>query len=59
MVGALTVLKLLHAADRCRAAAEQERHLDEWVVDGLFLACRGRLSRLGMRQGRSAFHNPS
>ncbi|HDS1369134.1 TPA: hypothetical protein ACG4ML_000924 [Stenotrophomonas maltophilia] len=33
MVGALT--------DRCRVAAEPERHLDEGVVDGLFLACRG------------------
>lgn len=41
MVGALTVLELLHAADRCRVAAEPERHLDEGVVDGLFLACRG------------------
>ncbi|WP_329953444.1 hypothetical protein [Stenotrophomonas sepilia] len=41
LVGALTVLELLHAADRCRVAAEPERHLDEGVVDGLFLACRG------------------
>ncbi|WP_313207550.1 hypothetical protein [Stenotrophomonas sp.] len=41
MVGALTVLELLHAADRCRVAAEPERHLDEGVVDGLLLACRG------------------
>lgn len=41
MVGALTVLELLHAADRCRVAADPERHLDEGVVDGLFLACRG------------------
>ena len=41
MVGALTVLELLHAADRCRVAAEPERHLDEGTVDGLFLACRG------------------
>ena len=41
MVGALTVLEVLHAADRCRVAAEPERHLDEGVVDGLFLACRG------------------
>jgi len=29
MVGALTVLELLHAADRCRVAADPERHLDE------------------------------
>jgi len=41
MVGALTVLELLHAADRCRVAADPERHLDEGTVDGLFLACRG------------------
>ena len=41
MVGALTVLKVLHAADRCRVAADRERHLDEGVVDGFFLACRG------------------
>ena len=41
MVGALTVLEVLHAADRCRVAAEPERHLDEGIVDGLFLACRG------------------
>ncbi|WP_447906116.1 hypothetical protein [Stenotrophomonas sepilia] len=41
VVGALTVLELLHAADRCRVAADPERHLDEGVVDGLFLACRG------------------
>ncbi|MGE8267511.1 MAG: hypothetical protein ACN6PT_00895 [Stenotrophomonas geniculata] len=41
MVGALTVLEILHAADRCRVAADPERHLDEGVVDGLFLACRG------------------
>lgn len=41
MVGALTVLEVLHAADRCRVAADPERHLDEGVVDGLFLACRG------------------
>ncbi|MDW7603200.1 hypothetical protein R1V99_22370, partial [Stenotrophomonas maltophilia] len=37
LVGLLTVLELLHAADRCRVAAEPERHLDEGVVDGLFL----------------------
>jgi hypothetical protein len=41
MVGALTVLELLHAAGRCRVAADLERHLDEGVADGLFLACRG------------------
>lgn len=41
MVGALTVLEVLHAADRCRVAADPERHLEEGVVDGLFLACRG------------------
>ena len=40
-VGLLTVLEVLHAAGRCRVAAEPERHLDEGVVDGLFLACRG------------------
>ncbi|MBA0445842.1 hypothetical protein [Stenotrophomonas maltophilia] len=41
LVGLLTVLEVLHSADRCRIAAEPERHLDEGVVDGLFLACRG------------------
>jgi hypothetical protein len=41
LVGLLTVLEVLHSADRCRVAAEPERHLDEGVVDGLFLACRG------------------
>ena len=41
LVGLLTVLEVLHAADRCRVAAEPERHLDEGTVDGLFLACRG------------------
>lgn len=41
MVGARTVLELLHAADPCPVAADPERHLDEGVVDGLFLACRG------------------
>lgn len=41
MVGAMTVLEILHAADRCRAAADPELHLDDGVVDGLFLTCRG------------------
>ena len=41
LVGLLTVLEVLHSADRCRVAAEPEKHLDEGVVDGLFLACRG------------------
>lgn len=41
LLGLMTVLEVLHSADRCRAAAEPERHLDEGVVDGLFLACRG------------------
>lgn len=41
LVGLLTVLEVLHLADRCRVAAEPERHLDEGIVDGLFLACRG------------------
>ena len=41
LVGLLTVLEVLHSADRCRVAADPERHLDEGVVDGLFLACRG------------------
>ena len=40
MVGALTVLELLHAADRCRLAADPERHLGVDEVDGLFSACR-------------------
>ncbi|WP_256643794.1 hypothetical protein [Stenotrophomonas sp. 9(2022)] len=51
MVGALTVLELLHAADRYRVAADPERHLDEGVVDGLFLACRG-LVEWGCREIR-------
>jgi|GEM_PF-5799239 len=37
----LEVLKVLHAADRCRMAPDPERHLDEEFLDGLFLACRG------------------
>ncbi len=41
MAGALTVLELLHEADGCRVVADLERHLDEGVADGLFLACRG------------------
>jgi len=41
LVGALTVLEPLNAADRGRVAADPKRHLDEEVVDGLFLACRG------------------
>lgn len=40
-VGLLTVAEMLHAADRCRQMATPDRHLDEGVVDGLFLACRG------------------
>lgn len=40
LVGLLTVLEVPHSAERCRVAAEPERHLDEAVVDGLFLACR-------------------
>lgn len=38
LVGLLTVLEVLHSADRCRVAAEPERHLDEGVVDEW--ACR-------------------
>ena len=41
LVGLLTVLEVLHSANRCRVAADPERHLDEGIVDGLFLACRG------------------
>lgn len=40
-VGMLTVLEMLHAAERCRSVATPERHLDEGVVEGLFFACRG------------------
>lgn len=40
-VGMLTVLELLHAADRCRSMATPNRHLDDGVVEGLFFACRG------------------
>lgn len=40
-VGMLTVLEMLHAAERCRSVATPEKHLDEGVVDGLFFACRG------------------
>jgi len=47
MVGALSVLELLHAADRCRVAADPERHLDEGVVEGLFVSCRGLVERAG------------
>lgn len=45
MVGTLTVLEPLHAADRCQVAAEPERHLNEGVVDGLSLPCRGLIER--------------
>lgn len=41
LVGLLTMLEVLHSADRFRVAADPERYLDEGVVDGLFLACRG------------------
>lgn len=54
LVGLLTVLEVLHSADRCRVAAEPEKHLDEGVVDGLFLACRGWLSGLVGRLGQTA-----
>lgn len=40
-VGMLTVAEMLHAAERCRLMATPDRHLDEGVVDGLFMACRG------------------
>lgn len=40
-VGMLTVLEMLHAAERCKSVATPERHLDEGVVEGLFFACRG------------------
>lgn len=53
LVALLTVLEVLHSADRCGVAAEQERHLEEAVVDCLFLACRGlaewAAGRLGLR----------
>ena len=53
LVGLLTVLEVLHSADRCRVGAEPERHLDEGVVDGLFLACRG-LAEWACREVRPA-----
>jgi len=40
-VGMLTVAEMLHAAERCRVLATPDRHLDEGVVDGMLLACRG------------------
>ncbi|HFK2922046.1 TPA: hypothetical protein ACGY72_003250 [Stenotrophomonas maltophilia] len=39
-IGMLTVAEMLHAADRCRAMATPDRHLDAGVVEGLFFACR-------------------
>jgi hypothetical protein len=51
--GALTVLELLHAADRCRVAAEPERHLDEGLLMGCFWLAGGWLSGLVGRLGRS------
>ncbi len=50
-IGTRLRTELLHAADRCRVAADPERHLDEGVVDGLFLACRG-LVEWGCREIR-------
>ncbi len=40
-VGMLTVVEMLHAADRCRSMATPDRYLDGGVVEGLFFACRG------------------
>lgn len=39
-VGMLTVAEMMHAAERCRLMATPDRHLDEGVVDGLFMATR-------------------
>ena len=39
-IGMLTVAEMLLAADRCRAMATPDRHLDAGVVEGLFFACR-------------------
>lgn len=50
-VGMLTVAEMLHAAERCRLMATPDRHLDEGVVDGLFMACRG-LAELICREVR-------
>lgn len=36
LVGLLTVLEVLHAADRCRVAAEPVRHLDRGLRIGCF-----------------------
>lgn len=52
-MGALTVLELLHAADRCWVAAEPERHLDEGLLMGYFWLAAGWLSGLVGRLGRS------
>lgn len=52
-VGMLTVAEMLHAADRCRAMATPDRHLDESVVEGLFFAFRG-LAELVCRDIRPA-----
>jgi len=41
MVGLQVVIEMLHAAERCRVAADPERHLDEGTVEALFFACRG------------------
>lgn len=46
LVGMLTVLEALPSADRCRVAAEPERHLNEgWLMNCFWLA-RGWLSGL-------------
>ncbi|HEL7889967.1 TPA: hypothetical protein ACGCEE_002990 [Stenotrophomonas maltophilia] len=50
-IGMLTVAEMLHAADRCRAMATPERHLDEDVVEGLFFAVHG-LAELECRDVR-------
>lgn len=53
LVGLLTVLEVLHSADRCRVAAEPERHLDEGLWMGCFLPAEGWLNGRAMGFGRS------
>lgn len=53
MVGALTVLELLHTADRCRVATDPERHLDGGLWMGCFWLAEGWLSGRATRLGRS------
>ncbi|PWB22769.1 hypothetical protein DCO49_15090 [Stenotrophomonas sp. SPM] len=52
-IGMLTVAQMLRAAERCRLMARPERHLEEGVVGGLFMACRGPAELVRRKCGRN------